>query len=140
MAVDAVHTVHSRPLLVFDAKYKAASATGTYPNADHYQMLAYCTALGVPDRLAGVRQRTPRPKANRQQPRDGHGALAGPERRAGGLARPGGHTRHHRMECGVSQGQYRRPAASCLTCRTPATLAILRRVERGGGAHLRGGD
>ena len=34
--------------LVFDAKYKAASPTGTYPNADHYQMLAYCTALQVP--------------------------------------------------------------------------------------------
>ena len=34
--------------MVFDAKYKAASAGGTYPNADHYQMLAYCTALDVP--------------------------------------------------------------------------------------------
>jgi 5-methylcytosine-specific restriction enzyme subunit McrC len=48
MAVDIVHTVRSRPVLVFDAKYKAASATGAYPNADHYQMLAYCTALKVP--------------------------------------------------------------------------------------------
>lgn len=48
MALDVVHTVNGRPVLVFDAKYKAASATGTYPNADHYQMLAYCTALQVP--------------------------------------------------------------------------------------------
>ena len=30
---------------------------GRYPNADHYQMLAYCTALQVPDRLAGLRRR-----------------------------------------------------------------------------------
>jgi 5-methylcytosine-specific restriction enzyme subunit McrC len=37
-----------RPLVVFDAKYKVASVTGQYANADHYQMLAYCTALGVP--------------------------------------------------------------------------------------------
>jgi 5-methylcytosine-specific restriction enzyme subunit McrC len=33
--------------MVFDAKYKAASPSGAYPNADHYQMLAYCTALDV---------------------------------------------------------------------------------------------
>ena len=31
-----------------DAKYKAADPRGSYPNADHYQMLAYCTALEVP--------------------------------------------------------------------------------------------
>ena len=48
MALDVVHTVNGQPVLVFDAKYKAASATGTYPNADHYQLLAYCTALQVP--------------------------------------------------------------------------------------------
>ena len=36
------------PRVVFDAKYKVASATGRYANADHYQMLAYCTALKVP--------------------------------------------------------------------------------------------
>lgn len=48
MAVDIVHTMQGRPVLVFDAKYKAASSTGTYPNADYYQMLAYCTALQVP--------------------------------------------------------------------------------------------
>ena len=48
MKVDVVHLVHDRPHLVFDAKYKAASLFGAYPNADHYQMLAYCTALQVP--------------------------------------------------------------------------------------------
>lgn len=48
MYVDVVHSVRGRPAVIFDAKYKAASAGGAYPNADHYQMLAYCTALGVP--------------------------------------------------------------------------------------------
>ncbi|MDR6437049.1 5-methylcytosine-specific restriction enzyme subunit McrC [Paenarthrobacter nicotinovorans] len=48
MYVDVVHSVGGRPAMIFDAKYKAASAGGAYPNADHYQMLAYCTALGVP--------------------------------------------------------------------------------------------
>ncbi|MHA7142857.1 McrC family protein [Arthrobacter sp. Sr33] len=47
MYVDIVHSVAGRPALVFDAKYKAASPSGAYPNADHYQMLAYCTALEV---------------------------------------------------------------------------------------------
>jgi len=48
MFVDVVHSVSGRPAMIFDAKYKAASAGGAYPNADHYQMLAYCTSLGVP--------------------------------------------------------------------------------------------
>lgn len=49
MAVDLVHLDRSgQPRVVFDAKYKAASAKGEYPNADHYQMLAYSTALQVP--------------------------------------------------------------------------------------------
>ncbi len=48
MSVDIVHSVRGVPAMVFDAKYKAASAAGGYPNADHYQMLAYCTALRVP--------------------------------------------------------------------------------------------
>jgi 5-methylcytosine-specific restriction enzyme subunit McrC len=48
MSVDIVHSVRGVPAMVFDAKYKAASAAGAYPNADHYQMLAYCTALTVP--------------------------------------------------------------------------------------------
>jgi 5-methylcytosine-specific restriction enzyme subunit McrC len=47
MYVDIVHSVGRVPAMIFDAKYKAASAGGTYPNADHYQMLAYCTALSV---------------------------------------------------------------------------------------------
>lgn len=49
MEVDVVHLDRAgRPQVVFDAKYKAASPKGEYPNADHYQMLAYCTALQVP--------------------------------------------------------------------------------------------
>lgn len=47
MLVDIVHTIARQPAMVFDAKYKAASPSGAYPNADHYQMLAYCTALEV---------------------------------------------------------------------------------------------
>lgn len=34
------------PLAVADAKYKAGRPGG-YPDADLYQMLAYCTALGL---------------------------------------------------------------------------------------------
>ncbi len=34
------------PMAVVDAKYKKEKA-GAYPNADLYQMLAYCTALGL---------------------------------------------------------------------------------------------
>lgn len=36
------------PRIVADAKYKLESGRGRYPNTDHYQMLAYCTALRVP--------------------------------------------------------------------------------------------
>ncbi|MFG3056910.1 McrC family protein [Kitasatospora sp. NPDC048239] len=36
------------PRGVADAKYKAGKAAG-YPDADLYQMLAYCTALGLPE-------------------------------------------------------------------------------------------
>src|SRR5262249_15283015 len=35
-------------LAVADAKYKAEKPDG-FPDADLYQMLAYCTALGLPD-------------------------------------------------------------------------------------------
>jgi 5-methylcytosine-specific restriction enzyme subunit McrC len=48
MRVDIVHSVGKHPRLIFDAKYKAAGPGDRYPNADHYQMLAYCTALSVP--------------------------------------------------------------------------------------------
>lgn len=49
MSVDVVHFDGcGTPEVVFDAKYKLASSTGRYANADHYQMLAYCTALEVP--------------------------------------------------------------------------------------------
>lgn len=46
--VDLVHLVGDQPVIALDAKYKLATGRGGYPNADHYQMLAYCTALGVP--------------------------------------------------------------------------------------------
>lgn len=45
LRIDVVHSVNQQPALIFDAKYKAASAGSGYPNADYYQMLAYCTAL-----------------------------------------------------------------------------------------------
>lgn len=45
LEMDVVHLVDDIPRLIFDAKYKVASGSGRYPNADHYQMLAYCTAL-----------------------------------------------------------------------------------------------
>lgn len=47
MKVDIVHVVNKTPAIVADAKYKLAGSNGRYPNADHYQMLAYATALGV---------------------------------------------------------------------------------------------
>jgi 5-methylcytosine-specific restriction enzyme subunit McrC len=37
-----------RPIVVADAKYKLERPAG-FPNADSYQVLAYCTALGVED-------------------------------------------------------------------------------------------
>jgi 5-methylcytosine-specific restriction enzyme subunit McrC len=42
---DVVHLVGTRPVAVFDAKYKLEGPSSGYPNADAYQMLAYCTAL-----------------------------------------------------------------------------------------------
>ncbi len=47
MKPDLVHVRYGRPVLVVDAKYKAESLDG-YPNADAYQLLAYCTALRLP--------------------------------------------------------------------------------------------
>ncbi len=48
MKVDVVHLVDGEPRIVADAKYKLESSAGGYPNADQYQVLAYCTALHVP--------------------------------------------------------------------------------------------
>jgi 5-methylcytosine-specific restriction enzyme subunit McrC len=45
---DVVHVVADQPVAVFDAKYKLEDASSRYPNADVYQMLAYCTALQLP--------------------------------------------------------------------------------------------
>lgn len=47
ISIDIAHLVGGKPAIVFDAKYKVADSSGNYPNADHYQMLAYCTALGL---------------------------------------------------------------------------------------------
>lgn len=44
MRPDLVHLRMGRPVLVVDSKYKAERLDG-YPNADAYQLLAYCTAL-----------------------------------------------------------------------------------------------
>jgi 5-methylcytosine-specific restriction enzyme subunit McrC len=43
---DIVWYLHGQPPAVVDAKDKAGQPTG-YPNANLYQMLAYCTALGL---------------------------------------------------------------------------------------------
>jgi 5-methylcytosine-specific restriction enzyme subunit McrC len=42
---DLVHTHNETPRIIVDAKYKIQSGVD---NPDHYQMLAYCTALKVP--------------------------------------------------------------------------------------------
>lgn len=44
---DVVHLVNRQPVAVFDAKYKLEGPGSRYPNADAYQMLAYCTTLGL---------------------------------------------------------------------------------------------
>jgi 5-methylcytosine-specific restriction enzyme subunit McrC len=43
---DIVWKLRGTPLAVVDAEYKVEKPTG-YPNADLYQLLAYCTALGL---------------------------------------------------------------------------------------------
>ena len=43
---DIVWKVRGSPIAVIDAKYKAEKPAG-YPNADLYQLLAYCTVLGL---------------------------------------------------------------------------------------------
>jgi 5-methylcytosine-specific restriction enzyme subunit McrC len=44
----AVHMLGGRPVVVYDAKYKAAADIGASLSGDHYRMLAYCTSLRVP--------------------------------------------------------------------------------------------
>jgi 5-methylcytosine-specific restriction enzyme subunit McrC len=46
MRPDLLCRQHGLPVAVIDAKYKAERPDG-FPNADLYQMLAYCTALGL---------------------------------------------------------------------------------------------
>jgi 5-methylcytosine-specific restriction enzyme subunit McrC len=45
---DIVWKMDGSPIAVIDAKYKAEKPAG-YPNADLYQLLAYCTTLGLPN-------------------------------------------------------------------------------------------
>jgi 5-methylcytosine-specific restriction enzyme subunit McrC len=45
MRPDVVHLADGRARAVFDAKYKIETEARGVPNADVYQMLAYCTAL-----------------------------------------------------------------------------------------------
>ncbi|MDQ0635265.1 5-methylcytosine-specific restriction enzyme subunit McrC [Arthrobacter pascens] len=45
---DAVQLLGGRPVVVYNTKYKAASDLGGSLTADHYQILAHCTALRVP--------------------------------------------------------------------------------------------
>lgn len=45
---DAVHLLGGRPVVVYDAQYRARTDRGASLTADHFQMLAYCTALQVP--------------------------------------------------------------------------------------------
>ena len=47
MKPDIVWYLHGQPAAVIDAKYKAEKPAG-FPDADLYQMLAYCTALHLP--------------------------------------------------------------------------------------------
>ena len=60
MALDVVHLVDGIPRLIFDAKYKAEDSVGRHPNADHYQMLAYCTALSYRERGSSTLRETAR--------------------------------------------------------------------------------
>ena len=43
---DIVWKIRGTPVAVIDAKYKSEKPAG-YPNADLYQLLAYCTVLGL---------------------------------------------------------------------------------------------
>jgi 5-methylcytosine-specific restriction enzyme subunit McrC len=62
---DVVHVRGGRPVAVFDAKYKLEDASSRYPNADLYQMLAYCTALGLPRGWLVYAQGTAPPRSRR---------------------------------------------------------------------------
>ena len=47
---DLLWQLGNRPIFVGDAKYKRITSTD-FPNADIYQMLAYCTAANLPSGL-----------------------------------------------------------------------------------------
>ena len=52
---DIVWKIRGSAVAVIDAKYKAEKPAG-YPNADLYQLLAYCTVLGLEPRPLDLRQ------------------------------------------------------------------------------------
>ncbi|MHB1432127.1 MAG: McrC family protein, partial [Streptosporangiaceae bacterium] len=62
---DVVHLRDGRPAAVFDAKYKLEEADSRYPNADFYQMHAYCTVLGLPRGWLVYAQGSARPQPRR---------------------------------------------------------------------------
>lgn len=64
MAPDVVHLVGGQPVAVFDAKYKL-EGPGGFPNADAYQMLAYCTALQLKRGWLVYAEGSPRREARR---------------------------------------------------------------------------
>ena len=57
---DVVHVVRGKPVGVLDAKYKLEDASSSYPNADVYQMLAYCTTLALTAAGRSTHRGTPR--------------------------------------------------------------------------------
>ena len=59
---DIVWQAAASTAAVIDAKYKAEKPAG-YPNADLYQLLAYCTVLGLPAGIWSTRAATPTPPA-----------------------------------------------------------------------------
>lgn len=60
---DIVWQRQRRDAAVVDAKYKAEAPAG-YPNADLYQLLAYCTALGLPRGYLVYAAGSPEPAAH----------------------------------------------------------------------------
>lgn len=64
---DVVHLIGRRPVAVFDAKYKLERPSSGYPNADLYQMFAYCTALCLRLGWLVYAQGTASPKVRRMR-------------------------------------------------------------------------
>jgi 5-methylcytosine-specific restriction enzyme subunit McrC len=64
-SADIVWRRHGSVRAVIDSKYKPLSGTGSTPNADTYQMLAYCIGFGVPrGYLVYARDAYPQPRVH----------------------------------------------------------------------------